>query len=304
MIPFRAIGVFFEVASHKSVSAAAEKLGVTPSAVTQQLRALEERLGKALVAKVGRRIRLTEAGEQYFEMISENMERIVVATDHVRGSQAPALLTVRASPSIATKWLLPHLPRFLEANPDLDVHLDGSNEPTDFTRESIDVGIYHGTGRWPGLHVLPLIDEPFVPVCSPELAAAGSLAPQDIPAYRMIYSIKAQLQWRDWFGRVGAPGLEARQRLMFDRSHMTVDAAAASLGIALDSMLMMERELRDGLLVVPVPRVPLVQICTQWIVCPHQNARRRHVRRFIDWAKAEAEAWRRSLDFAAIFEPA
>lgn len=292
MTPFRSIAVFYEVAARQSVSAAAERLGVTPSAVSQQLRTLEEQVGKALVVKVGRRIRLTEAGAQFFDMIAEDVERIAASTDRVRGMQTTTLLTVRASPSIATKWLLPRLPRFLDANPDLDVHLDGSNEPTDFARDLVDVGVYHGTGRWPGLHVEPLVDEPFVPVCAPSLAAAGSLAPAELPDHRMIVSVKAQIQWKDWFRLVGLSEVEPRRRVLFDRSHMTVDAAVLGLGVALESMLMMEREVADGRLVLPVADVPRVELCTQWIVCPHQHIRRRHVRRFMEWVRDEATAWR------------
>ncbi|SFQ07188.1 LysR substrate-binding domain-containing protein [Tranquillimonas alkanivorans] len=295
-IPFRAISVFYEVATQQSVAAAAERLGVTPSAVSQQLRNLEEQVGKVLVAKVGRKIRLTEAGEQYYEMIAEDVEHIITSTNRIRGAQTTTLLTVRASPSIATKWLLPRLPRFLDANPDLDVHLDGSNEPTDFARDTVDIGVYHGTGRWPGLHVQPLVDEPFLPVCAPTLTGLDDLAISDIPNHRMIVSVKCQVQWRDWFGLAGHPDLEARRRVLFDRSHMTVDAACSGMGIALESALMMDRELREGRLHIPVAEVPKVELCTQWLVCPHQNTRRRHVRRFIDWVRAEAEEWRSALD--------
>ncbi len=171
MAPFRFIIAFYHVATLQSVARAAEELGVTPGAVSQQLRVLEEQLGTKLVTKAGRRIRLTEAGERYFEMIASDIENIIAATRQVQGERTTMLLTVRATPTVSTKWLLPRLSRFLEANPTIDLRLDGSNEPTDFTRDLVDLEIRHGIGRWPGLHVVPLAEERFLPVCSPTVAA-------------------------------------------------------------------------------------------------------------------------------------
>lgn len=291
MTPFRSIAVFYHVATLNSVTAAAEHLSVTPSAVSQQLRSLEEQIGTSLVAKVGRKIRLTEAGERYFEMISQQVEDIIRSTQLIQGSKTSTLLTIRATPTIATKWLMPRLPRFLEAQPNIDLRLDGTNEPTDFNRDHVDLEIRHGTGRWPGLHVEPLVEEAFIPVCAPALADPASLSAKDIPRFRLIHSLKAQIQWRTWFAQQGISDDTPLQRLYFDRSHMTVDAAVLGLGIALESNLMMEQELRERKLIVPLRKVPDLRIVTQWLVCPAANLRRSRVRRFVDWIRSEAESW-------------
>ena len=107
---------------------------------------------------------------------------------------------------------------------------------------------------------------------------------------RLIHSVKAQVQWSDWFDKAGEP-VEGRWRMLhFDRSHMAIDAAAAGLGIALESTLMMERELESGPL-RPGREDAADQLSTQWLVCPPQHLRRRRVRLFIDWLRAEADAW-------------
>lgn len=294
MIPFRAISVFYHVATLNSVAAAAEHLGVTPSAVTQQLRALEQQIGTSLVTKVGRKIRLTEAGERYFEMIAEQVEGIIASTRLIQGAKTATLLTIRATPTIATKWLLPRLPAFLEANPDIDIRLDGTNEPTDFARDLVDVEIRHGTGKWTGLHMEPLVEECFLPVCAPSLAAAGSLGVDDLSRFRLIHSVKAQVQWNTLFLKAGLADHGVMKRLYFDRSHMAVDAAVLGLGVALESTLMMERELQSGQLVVPLRDVPDMRVTTQWLVCPHANLRRGRVRRFLGWVREQALAWHRS----------
>jgi LysR family glycine cleavage system transcriptional activator len=291
VIPFRAISVFYQVATLNSVAAAAEHLGVTPSAVTQQLRALELQIGTSLVTKVGRKIGLTEAGERYFEMIAEQVEEIIASTRLIQGAKTSTLLTIRATPTISTKWLLPRLPAFLAANTDIDIRLDATNEPTDFARDLVDLEIRHGTGKWTGLHIEPLVEERFVPVCAPSLAGPGSLDVGDLHGFRLIHSVKAQVQWNTLFQKMGLGDQGVMKRLYFDRSHMAVDAAVLGLGVALESTLMMERELQSGQLVVPVCDMPDLCVTTQWLVCPHANLRRKRVKRFLDWVRDEARAW-------------
>lgn len=291
VIPFRAISVFYQVATLNSVAAAAEHLGVTPSAVTQQLRALEVQIGTSLVTKVGRKIRLTEAGERYFEMIAEQVEGIIASTQLIQGNKTSTLLTIRATPTISTKWLLPRLPVFLEANPDIDIRLDGTNEPTDFARDLVDIEIRHGTGKWTGLHIEPLVEERFVPVCAPSLSGPATLGVEDLCRLRLIHSVKAQVQWNTLFQKAGIGDQGVVKRLYFDRSHMAVDAAVLGLGVALESTLMMERELQGGQLVIPLRDVPSLRVTTQWLVCPHANLRRRRVKRFLEWVREQARDW-------------
>ncbi|HTV68799.1 MAG TPA: LysR substrate-binding domain-containing protein, partial [Rhizobiaceae bacterium] len=165
-----------------SVSKAAIELGVTPSAVSQQVHALEEHLGSVLMMKVGSRIKLTSAGERYYEMIGVGIDRIVEATGTMKGYRAKSVLNIRATSSLSTKWLLPRLPRFLSLHPHLDVRLNATSEPTDFTREDVDVAIRSGRGNWPGYTVEGFAEERFLPVCAPGYAAAGSLLANGLPS--------------------------------------------------------------------------------------------------------------------------
>src|SRR3954467_10010102 len=136
-LPMRSIAVFHAAARAGSVSRAAEELGVTAPAGSQQIASLEVYLGTSLMVKSGRRVVLTEAGERYFEMIAENVDRISDATQDIRGYLSVRCLIVRATPSLSTKWLLPRLARFLDSNRDLEVRIDATNEPTDFSREGV-----------------------------------------------------------------------------------------------------------------------------------------------------------------------
>ncbi|GGE05237.1 LysR family transcriptional regulator [Aureimonas endophytica] len=291
-LPVRAIFVFHAAARAGSISRAAEELGVTPSAVSQQIHALEIQLGLSLMHKSGRRVVLTEAGERYFSSIGDEIGRIAEATAAIRGYRSVTALTVRATPTVSNKWLLPRLSSFLDAHPDIEVRLDGTNEPTDFNRELVDIEIRHGDGRWPGLFVEGMGEESFVPACSPKLAAPGSLAPEDLPDFRLIHSVKSQAQWSRWFALAGLRPETRWRRVLFDRSHMAIDAASDGMGIALESTMMMEREFAAGRLICPVAVPPKLCIVTQWIVCPRDHLRHKKVLTFLDWLREERAARR------------
>jgi DNA-binding transcriptional LysR family regulator len=297
-VPLRAIGVFHAAARCGSISKAAEELGVTPSAVSQQIQTLEIQLGTALTVKAGRGIALTEAGERYFELIVDEIERIADATHRVRGFRAVTSLNIRATPTLASKWLLPRLSRFLDANPTLEVHIDGTNEPTDFSKEGVDIEIRHGEGRWPGLFVEGLTEEEFLPVCAPTYLPAASLVPADVARHRLIHSVKSQVQWSTWFRLADVPPIKAPPRVRFDRSHMSIDAAVGGIGIALESTLMMWRELGDGTLICPVVKAPRISYTTQWLVCPREHLRHRKVQAFLTWLRAERDAWMSDMPLA------
>jgi LysR family glycine cleavage system transcriptional activator len=291
-LPLRAIAVFHSVARAGSVSRAAAALNVTPSAVTQQIQGLEAYLGTSLTSKAGRRVVLTESGERYYEMIGEEFERIAEATQFIRGHRSVATLTFRASPSLAAKWLLPRLPSFLADHSDIEVHLDGTTEATDFAREAVDLDIRHGDGRWPGLFVEGFAEERFLPMCAPDYCPAESLLPHEVLRYRLIHSVKSQVQWKEWFALAHAMHPVRWSRIMFDRTHMSVDAATRGLGIALESNLMMWQEISEGRLTCPVRQPPAVIRTTQWIVCPHERLRQRKIRVFLDWLRAARQSWR------------
>jgi LysR family transcriptional regulator, glycine cleavage system transcriptional activator len=288
--------MFHATARAGSIAGAAQELGVTPSAITQQIQTLETYLGTSLLIKDGRKVKLTEEGERFYNMTYDGFEQIVAATHRLRGHRAVSVLTVRASPSLSSKWLLPRLARFIEAHPQLDVRIDGTNEPTNFEREDVDVEIRHGKGHWPGLFVDGFAMERFFPVCSPRYAPAGSIEPAELPRRRLIHSVKSLVSWTHWFEALGIVPDRRWDRVLFDRSHMVIDAAAAGLGIALESDLLAWEELRDGRLVCPVPSPPVMTAVTQWLACPHDHLRRSKVRAFIEWVGEERDAWLREVE--------
>jgi LysR family glycine cleavage system transcriptional activator len=293
-IPLRSISVFHAAARSGSITRAAAELGVTPSAVSQQIHLLEAHIGTALMTKAGRGVMLTEAGERYFAKISDEFDRIEEATQEARGFRSVTTLMVRGTPTLLTKWLLPRLGGFLDAHPNMHVRVDAATEHTDFTRDAVDLEIRHGDGRYPGLFTEGFAEERFWPVCAPALLPRATLAASEVTSHRMIHSLKSQIQWSRWFGLNKVSGDGNRRRVLFDRSHMAIDAAANGLGIALESDLMTWRELRDGALICPVRDPPHVVLTTQWIVCTQQAVQTRKVKLFLDWLRLERDRWQAS----------
>ncbi len=295
-LPIKAISVFHVTARSGSITRAAEELSVTPSAVSQQIRSLEIQLGVSLLSKKGRRVVLTEAGERYFSTINDGFERIADATHEIRGFRTVTRLTIRATPTLSNKWILPRLQSFLDGNPEIELRLDGTNEPTDFNRELVDIEIRHGDGRWPGLFVEGLTEETFLPVCAPHYAAPESLEPAEVAGLHLIHSVKSQAQWPQWFKLAGVAPARQWRRILFDRSHMAIDAAVNGMGIALESTLMSWRELTDSRLICPVRSPPPIRLTTQWIVCPTDHLRLKKVQRFLEWIREQRVLWRQDFD--------
>ncbi len=303
-LPIRAICVFHAAAKVGSISRAAAELGVTPSAVSQQIQLLEEQLGTSLMVRTGRRVTLTETGERYFASIGDQIEQIAEATSQIRGVRSVMALNVRATPTLSNKWLLPRLASLVDEHPDLELRLDGTSQPTDFERETVDVEIRHGDGRWPGLFVEPLAEEEFWPVCAPFHAAPASLSAPELLDRRLIHSVKSQVQWTRWFSIAGVEPGGRWRKVLFDRSHMAIDAAVDGLGVALESTLMIERELARGLLILPLREAPRIRLVTQWIICPNSHLRKRQVRLFLDWLRRERDSWQALQDSGAARPPA
>jgi len=289
-IPLRAIIAFHATARTGSMVEASETIGVTPSAISQQIQLLEAYFGMRLFSRTGRGVLLTEAGERYFDLIRHEVERVATVTEQMRVQQSYTVLNVRIAPTFANKWVLPRLPTFIEANPDIELHVDATNEPPDYSRESIDLEIRHGSGHWPGLYTECLRDETMTVLCSPGYAAAASLDVTELANHRLLHSVKNVVQWSHWFDAQGVPAPKGLRRALFDRAHMSIEMAVAGVGLALESDLTARQELADGRLVRPMRVEQSVLQRSLWLVCPLPHLNRRKVQRFVEWLKATLTA--------------
>lgn len=279
-----ALQMFEAAARHLSFTLAARELNVTQTAVSHQIRRLEEQLGVALFVRRNRRLALTREAEEYVPAIRSAFEDMRQATGRLRRFRPDNVLTVSTTMSLAAKWLVPRLGGFQEANPGIEVRISTSMRLVDFRAEAIDVAIRFGHGDWPGLRVDWLMAEDIFPVCSPALLP-GLRAPADLARHTLLHVDTRRDEWQLWLTAAGAPeALTARPSLSFDQRLMAVQAAMDGLGVALGYQRMVEADLAAGRLVAPFMGVQFSERpAGYYIVAPKETAEMPKIARFRNW---------------------
>jgi LysR family glycine cleavage system transcriptional activator len=229
--PLHALQGFVAAARSGNLSRAAEGLYVTVSALSHQIRSLEERMGQRLFVRSARGVQLTDAGRELFERIAPHLDAIEHAVRPGRARRDDAL-TLTLLPSFAASWLVPRLPRFLAAHPQLEISLQSQSTLVDFQRDtSIDAGLRFGPGQWPGVHAVHLFDDWVMPTASPALIERlGRPTLQTLGNFPLLGDTRGR--WSGWFERFGGT-LPTRFVAAFDDSETLHRAAAEGLGIAL-----------------------------------------------------------------------
>jgi LysR family glycine cleavage system transcriptional activator len=292
-VTLKSIQAFEAAARLSSFALAADELFVTPSAISHQIKLLEDQLSVRLFHRVHRAVILTDIGRQYAEEIAAAFARIDKATRDIGRIEKSDILTVHATPSIATQWLMPRLARFSAQHPDIDVRLNASSAPVDLTRESVDIDIRYGARRLQpaGTMVLDLPLETIVPLCSPRLANGEhpirSVA--DLRNHTLIHSEGCLVGWRDWMRLHRKTVLDITRGPRFDRSFMAISAAADGMGVCLESLLLVQRELKTGTLVAPLGFEGL-KVSGYTLNLLKSRADLPKLRSFQDWLFAELEA--------------
>ena len=228
---------------------------MTPSAVSHQIKLLEEQVGIRLFHRIHRSVVLTDAGRRYAEEIALAFSRIEAATKNIAQTGKSDILTIHSTPSFATQWLMPRLSRFTARNPDIDVRLNASVSNIDLSAGVVDIDIRYARTLAPvGVVLRPLPQETVVPMCAPELAngVRPIRTPKDLRHHMLIHSEACLVGWRDWLRRNRSVTLDLGRGLRFDRSFMAIGAAVDGLGVCLDSLLLAQREIETGRLVMPL----------------------------------------------------
>jgi len=241
----------FEAAARlKSFSLAALELHLTPSAISHQVRELEEYFAIPLFIRRVRQVELTAEGRRLFESLARVMDALEIACAEVHLAPSSQVLAVHCAPSLAVKWLGPRLPRFTERHPDTTIRLSSGAEPIHLTQaREIDVAISYGFAHADaGTEVMPLGAERIVPLCSPNLLNGSESAEAYITSLPLIESQLSQVTWRDWFSRNNLV-LPPRPRPSFDRAALAISAATDGMGVTLESTRLAEREIARGELV-------------------------------------------------------
>lgn len=299
-VHLNALRAFEASARHQSFSAAAAELNVTPAAVGQLVRALEDWLGTPLFLRSSSgRARLvpTEMAERALPDIRAGFDRLALGLERLKEGATSGVLTVTVSPAFASKWLLPRIDRFQAACPDTDMRLDTSLKPVDFIAQRIDIGVRYGTGNWPGLTADKLMDEEIYPVCSPELLRQSRRLrkPEDLARETLIHDLSMDghagfLTWNAWLKKAGVTDVSATRGMKINNSAAVLQAAIEGQGIALARSVMARDDLTAGRLVRLFPEISFASALAYYVVYRPECASLPRPMAFRDWLLREAAA--------------
>jgi len=274
---------FVHAARTLSFKEAAAALHVSPSALSRQVQSLEEHLGTPLFLRTNPGLQLTEAGTRYLLVAERVLRDLQQAASSLRAASGGPL-RVSALESFSAKWLVPHLPAFEAAHPQIEIELEATLRYADFTRDAVDVAIRFGVGPWEGLHAEPIVDLAYFPVCSPSLRDGDPPVrdPDDLAQHSWIHVSQVPTAWRDWARHVGRSSLRGRRDLRFDHVGIALSAAESGQGVALSTPLLCAPELADGRLCIPLD-LPAPSAATYHFVCRPESLEDPRIIAFRDW---------------------
>ncbi|MHB9796301.1 transcriptional regulator GcvA [Pseudomonas sp. MT3] len=292
----RSLRTFEAAGRHLNFTRAAEELGLTPAAVSHQIKELEDQLDLSLFSRTSRSIQLTPAGALLLEAAAESLDLLRRATARARRlSRSAEQLRVSLTARFATHWLLPRLPTFRTLHPELKLSFDVSDELRDFAVDDLDLAIRFGSGRYPGLQAERLFDTLIVPVCCPSLLEQGPplREPRDLLAHTLCF-VDCETEgavWPDWARWMAAAGVEdfdPGNCVAFDDTSHVVQAVLEGGAVGLADRAMVARELEQGLLVQPFELgVPVAEDYAYSLVYPLANGDDPRVKAFREWILGE-----------------
>jgi len=247
-LPSTAVLRCFEAAAkHESFTAAAQELSLTQSAVSRQVKELEDHIGAPLFRREGRGVRLTEAGKALAKPLCSDLDRLRRTFAHaIAGGAGPRVLAIAAPPTFAARWLVPRLHRFQDLHKGLEMVVYSRSDPFDLHEEQVDVAIHFGGWDWPGAQLTPLCPEDLVAVAAPTLCASHPItAPADILAMPLLYLSSRPYLWHRLAQSLAYPDTP-RSGSTFDQFSLVIAAAIAGMGAAILPTYLIEHELADG----------------------------------------------------------
>jgi LysR family glycine cleavage system transcriptional activator len=287
-LPLGSLRVFVSVAQHLNFTRAADALGVTASAASLQIRALEEYLGRRLFRRNGRQVLLTDEGSILLPRIQHALAEMELAVDDMRLDRSAGPLRVTTLTSFLQLWMLPRIARFRADHPEIDLHIHTSADMVDFVQQDFHLAIRLGMGDWPNVWSEKVFDEWLLPVCSRGLLAKHGpvRTADDLKRYPLMHSVSEP--WTAWLfdGRADHYPGELRGAV-FEDSDAVVRMAVHGESLALARWSLVADEIHRGALVAAGRAVKYER--SYWLVCPNRARDQQGVRVFMDWIRAEAD---------------
>ena len=292
--PLNSLRAFAAAAERLSFAAAAGDLHVTPSAVSLQVRQLEDHLGLPVFHRTGRGLQLTHEGKAILPGILEGFDQLRMAVSLIGRPAEEGALTLSVAPSFASKWLSSRLASFAQAHPEIDVRVLATDQLVDFAVDDVDLAIRYGAGIYPGVAVEHLMAERVFPVASPalrdsvedghfpDLLRKAPLLHDDSPDQD-----KTCPDWRMWLRAARVTGVDWRRGARFNQSSLVLEAAIAGRGVALAKASLAAADIAAGRLVRLADLDQPVEFA-HYLVYPPENRQTRKVTAFREWILAEA----------------
>ncbi len=251
--PFAALRAFHAAATHDRYRDAAESLGLTESAISHQVRRLEEFLRTPLMDRSGRRPRLTDAGRRYLEQIEPAMRQIHAATEALLPASGRSAVRLTLPPSLAATWLIPRLGAFEREHPEIDLQLITTTRVTDLKGEQMDLAIRHGKGAWPDVEATFLLEETAMPVCAPDYLdpLPQEPSPEVLRNIRFIVNANIPDEWEEWARAHGVEPPAPNDLISFDAMEQALQVAESGHGLAMGRRPVVDAWLERGRLVAP-----------------------------------------------------
>jgi LysR family glycine cleavage system transcriptional activator len=283
---------------HLNFTRAADELGLTPAAVSHQIKEIEDQLGVVLFTRTSRTIRLTEAGSALVDASVDALDLLNRAVSRARKmTRGTALLKVTLDAQFASKWLMRRIDSFRKRHPDIELRFDISYEVRDFDLDDVDVAIRFGMGKYPGLVADRLFDNMIIPVCSPALLASGPplRVPRDLFHHTLVHIEWSQQgvtwpNWRMWMAAAGVDDFDDSRSVVFTTSSDAVQAAIDGSAVALADFAMVANDLSEGRLVRPFDLgIRVSREFAYFLVYPKNVADDPRIVAFRAWILDEAE---------------
>jgi DNA-binding transcriptional LysR family regulator len=281
----------FEVsARHRSFTRAAEELCVTPSAVSYQIRCLEDWLGFSLFHRANNMLVLTGKGEHYAALLSTTFRTLIEGTEALTELGASSNLTINVRPHFAARWLTPRLGGFAADHPEVHLRLITSYQAPLALEDETDLAIVTHDSL-PNIRYDLLFDAEIFPVCSPSLIAARRVEkPRDLLSFTRLHVISTTPEWRLLLASAGVVEPEVEEGPRFETNELALVAAESGWGVAIGRWPFVEKDVRAGRLVIPLAL--LTPSAKKWYLASRVNARSRKIEVFRDWIVREANKTR------------
>jgi LysR family transcriptional regulator, glycine cleavage system transcriptional activator len=286
-----ALAAFESVARLGSFSNAADELSLTQGAISRQISGLEDQLGILLFDRSSRGVALTEAGRAYARAIGGALSQIRAASLQAMTKRHGDTLNLAMLPTFGTRWLLPRIPRFVAAHPEITLNFATRIGMFDFEQDGLDVAIHIGQPNWPGADCTFLMDEMVAPVCSPAFLAKHPISqPADLLPLPLLHMASRPGAWTHFFESLAVSGTPA-PGMRFEQFSSVAQACSAGLGVALMPLFLIESELAAGDLVQALPQ-QVRSPSSYYVVAPITRVEFRPVKLFRAWLIEEVGRWR------------